>query len=285
MAKQRSYRDQYAVVTGGASGLGLALVQQLVDDGATVLAVDLATERPPLLPETALYRRLDVTDEDAWDELAVWVEVNWRRLDLLVSNAGIAVGGRVDVTSLEDWDRIIAVNLMGVVKGVKAFVPMMKEQGSGHLVQTASLAGVVHAPGMTAYNTVKAGVVAFSETLQHELHPFGIDVSVICPSFFRTNLADSLGGKDVEMEQGAMDLITKAPRSAEQVGAAAFAGMRKRKFLIFTDQDGHAAYHAKRLARPALDRVLNNAGTQIRDGRASISGMDRLRALQSRRRR
>lgn len=284
MAKQRSYRDQYAIVTGGASGLGLELVRQLVDDGATVMALDLAPDRPPALPDGALYRRLDVTDEDAWGELAVWVEVNWRRLDLLVSNAGIAVGGRVDLTSLEDWDRIVAINLMGVVKGVKAFVPMLKQQGSGHLVQTASLAGLVHAPGMSAYNTVKAGVVAFSETLQHELSPFGIDVSVICPSFFRTNLAESLHGKDVEMEQGAVSLITEAPRSAQQVGRAAFQGMQRRKFLIFTDQDGHAAYHAKRLARPALNRVLDKAGEQIRDGRASISVMERLRTLQSRRR-
>lgn len=284
MGQRRDYSGQYVIITGGASGLGLALTRLFAADGAHVLVVDLHEQAPPgVLPDGVLYRRLDVTDEEGWDELRNWVEATWGRLDVLVSNAGIAVGGRIDVNSTEDWERIIGINVLGVVKGIRAFVPMMKEQGSGQLVQTASLAGLVHAAGMSAYNVVKAGVVALSETLLHELSPYGIGVSVICPSFFRTNLADSLAGKDVEMEEAAVDLITKAPRSPEQVAAVAYAGMRKSKYLILTDQDGHAAYHAKRLAKPLFDKALTQSGAELRKGGTGVSSMVKLREWQAKR--
>ncbi|KNX39563.1 SDR family NAD(P)-dependent oxidoreductase [Luteipulveratus halotolerans] len=264
----QSYAGKRALVTGGASGLGQALVKQLVADGATVLVVDVHEQAPEgALPEGVLYRQLDVRDEEGWDELRNWVEASWGGLDLLVNNAGIAVGGRIDVTSLDDWDRIIEINLMGVVKGIRAFVPMLKEQGSGHIVSTASLAGLVHAPSMSAYNVVKAGVVALSETLRYELSPWHIDVSVICPSFFRTNLAESLAGKDVEMEETAVKLITKAPRSADQVAARAYDGMRRRKFIILTDNDGIAAYNGKRFSHAVYDRMMKQAGADVRSSK------------------
>ena len=276
----QSYAGKRALVTGGASGLGQALVKQLVADGATVLVVDVHEQTPEgALPDGVLYRQLDVRDEEGWDELRNWVEATWGGLDLLVNNAGIAVGGRIDITSLDDWDRIIEINLMGVVKGIRAFVPMLKEQGSGHIVSTASLAGLVHAPSMSAYNVVKAGVVALSETLRHELAPWHIDVSVICPSFFRTNIAESLAGKDVEMEETAVKLITKAPRSADEVAAKAYDGMRQRRFIILTDQDGVAAYNAKRFTRPVYDRMMLQAGRDARDGKGN-DRMDKLADLQ-----
>lgn len=279
--QQRSYAGQYAIVTGGASGLGQALVRRLVDDGATVLVVDVHEEAPEgAVPEGVLYRRLDVTDETGWDELRNWVEATWGRLDLLVSNAGIAVGGRIDVTSLEEWDRIIAINLMGVVKGVRTFVPMMKEQGSGHLVNTASLAGLVHAPGMSAYNAVKAAVVAISETWRWELDPWNIDVSVICPAFFRTNLAESLGGKDVDLESSAVRLINEAPRSADQVAAKAFEGMQRRDFIVLTDRDGEAAYRAKRFAGPVYERLLRRAAGEMRHEPTGRNFLEKANAAQ-----
>src|SRR5699024_772644 len=134
-------------------------------------------------------------------------------------------GGRIDVIPIEDWQWIIDINLLGVVRGCRTFVPLMKQARAGHIVNTASLAGLVHAPSMSSYNAVKAAVVAVSETLRHELAPWHIDLSVICPSFFRTNLADSFRGSDPEMEQSGVDMITKAPRSAQEVAATAYAAM------------------------------------------------------------
>lgn len=286
MSKRQSYAGQFAIVTGGASGFGRALTQCLHADGATVLVVDVHEQAPEgALPPGVAYRRLDVRDEEGWDALRHHVEATWGRLDLLVSNAGIAVGGRIDVTALEEWDRALEINLMGVVKGVRTFVPMMKEQRSGHLVQTASLAGLIHAPGMATYNTVKAGVVALSETLRHELVPHGIDVSVVCPSFFRTGLADSLGGKDVDLEHSAVSLINDAPRSAHDVATRAYAAMQRRTFLVLPDEEAQIASGAKRFARPAYDRAMLRAGRDLRAGKSATGGLERLAELRRRRRR
>ncbi|MBK6887951.1 MAG: SDR family NAD(P)-dependent oxidoreductase [Tetrasphaera sp.] len=243
------------LVTGGASGLGLALVRIYCARGARVVAADLAEERPADLPEGAAYRRLDVRAQQDWDAARAWVREEWGGLDLLFNNAGIATGGRIDVESMADWERVIDVNLLGVVRGCQTFTPVFKEQGSGHIVNTASLAGLVHGPGMSSYNAAKAGVVALSETLYFELKPFGTQVSVVCPAFFRTNLHESFQGKDEEFERSGTRLITTAKLSADDIAARVVAGVDAGKHIILTDRMGRTAYWAKRLARPVYDRA------------------------------
>ncbi len=275
-----SFAGKRALVTGGASGLGLAMTEELVADGARVLVVDVHAQAPEgVLPAGVEYRQLDVRSDEAWEETRNWVEANWGGLDLLFNNAGVAAGGRIDVESMDNWHRVVEINLLGVVRGCRTFVPMMRDGGGGHIVNTASLAGLVHAPSMSSYNTVKAGVVALSETLRHELAPDHIEVSVICPSFFRTNLADSLQGKDVEAERSAVDLITKAPRSAEQVAAKALDGVRRRKFIVLTDPDGVAAYNAKRYARKAYDSAMIRSSVNLREGKDPMGDLAKLKSL------
>ena len=116
----------------------------------------------------------------------------WGGLDVLVNNAGVAGGGRLDVASLDEWRWITDINLFGVVRGTRAFVPMLKAQRSGHVVNVASLAGLVHPAGMASYNAVKAAVVALTETTGHELAAYGVRASVVCPSYFRTGLVDRM---------------------------------------------------------------------------------------------
>lgn len=264
----RSYAGARALVTGGASGLGLELVKLLLADGADVLVGDLAATRPDSVPQGAEYVRLDVRSDDDWQRALEWVEQHWGRLDLLVNNAGIAVGGRIDATAIADWDRALSINLMGVVRGCRTFTSMFKKQHGGQIVNTSSLAGLVHAPAMATYNATKAAVVAVSETIKNELVPFGISVSVICPSFFRTNLAQSLQGSDTEMESSAVDLITKSPRSAAQVAAIAYTGMKAGKHIILTDSDGRGAYAAKRFARPLYDLGMASAAKRVAAGKS-----------------
>ncbi|MEO8749490.1 MAG: SDR family NAD(P)-dependent oxidoreductase [Allobranchiibius sp.] len=268
LSHPRSYAGKRALVTGGCSGFGLALVNLLAAEAARVLVVDVHEQAPEgVLPAGVEYRQLDVRSDEQWDEARLWVESNWHGLDLLINNAGVAAGGRIDMLSMDDWSWIIDINLLGVVRGCRTFTPMMKEANSGQIVNTGSLAGLVHAPGMSSYNAVKAGVVAVSETLLHELSPWNISVSVICPSFFRTNLASSLQGKDVEMELSAVDLINKAPRSATQVAEVAYEGMKVGKFLIMTDAEGRIAYHSKRFNRRAYSAAMKRTGATLAEGR------------------
>ncbi len=121
---------------------------------------------------------------------------------MLVNNAGVAGGGRIDRCTIDEWRWITDINLFGVVRGTQAFTPMLKEQRSGHIVNVASLAGLVHPAGMGSYNAVKAAVVAFTETCGHELAAYGIRASVVCPSYFRTNLMDSMQGSDEAVGPG-----------------------------------------------------------------------------------
>src|SRR5690606_11174933 len=111
---------------------------------------------------------------------------------------------------MADWEWIIDINLKGVVRGCRAFTPMMKKQGSGQLVNIASLAAVANAPTMSSYNVTKAGVVSLSETLRHELAPYGIGVTVVCPSFFQTNLADTLLTPETGMDTTVRQLQTRS---------------------------------------------------------------------------
>jgi NAD(P)-dependent dehydrogenase (short-subunit alcohol dehydrogenase family) len=250
------------LVTGGASGLGAALVAEFLKRGDRVLVTDLADEFTP--PPGADYLRLDVTSDADWEAALAWVEAEFGGLDVLVNNAGIATGGRIDVVSLAEWHGVIDINLLGVVRGCRTFVPMMKAQNSGHLVNTASLAGLVHPPAMASYTAVKAGVVAISETLSYELSPWNIAVSAVCPGFFRTNLASSLNGSDAAVDKVAARLIEKSPLTAPQIAAEVMKGIDARRMVIQPDAPGRRAVWTKRFARPLYDREQRRFAARIR---------------------
>ncbi|MFT4187519.1 MAG: SDR family NAD(P)-dependent oxidoreductase [Aeromicrobium sp.] len=253
-----------ALVTGGASGLGLALVRQLRDKGVRVLATDVHQERPDSLDGLDVeYRRLDVTSDVDWQTAHDWVVETWGGLDYLFNNAGVAAGGRIELTEMDQWQWIVDINLLGVARGCRQFTPMMKEAGSGHIVNTASAAGLVHPPRMTEYVAVKAGVVALSESLSYELDPFGVKVSVICPTFFKTNLAESLRGKDESSRQLAAKLIDRSKVTADDIAAATLRKMEKGVHVITTDRNGTIAYAAKRWLRPLYTREMLKAAAKM----------------------
>lgn len=266
--------NRRVLVTGGASGLGLALATAFLERGARVLIADLAPtdERPASVPADAEYLRLDVRSEDEWTAARDEVEKLWGGLDVLVNNAGIAQGGRIELLTEEDWQRIIDINLMGVVRGCRAFVPMLKAQGSGHVVNTASLAGLVHPPTMSSYTAVKAAVVAISESLRWELEPFGIVVSVLCPSFFRTNLASSLNSSDPAASAFASKLIDRSDRGAGQIAAEALDGINAGRFLVLPDPDARKSYRAKHLTPTLYRRTMSAMGAKFAAATRKDSG-------------
>jgi NAD(P)-dependent dehydrogenase (short-subunit alcohol dehydrogenase family) len=265
------------LVTGGASGLGAALAAAFVARGDQVLVTDLpaaldraGSERtagsgstgPATRPEAAL--PLDVTSDDDWASAYAWVDEHWGGLDVLVNNAGVATGGRIDVVTLDEWRTAVDINLLGVVRGCRTFVPMLKRQGSGHIVNTASLAGLVHPPAMSSYTAVKAGVVALSETLSYELSPWGVLVSAVCPGFFRTNLASSLRGSDKVVDALAARLIERSPLTAEEVAGRIVAGIDRGDMVVVPDRPARKAVWTKRFARPLYDREQRRFAEKIR---------------------
>lgn len=258
-------RDSRVLITGGASGLGLALVLQLVERGARVLATDVHEEVPESLRELdgVSYLTLNVTQDVDWAKARDWVVETWGGLDYLFNNAGVAAGGRIELSEMDQWQWIVDINLLGVARGCRTFTSLMKEQGSGHIINTASAAGLIHPPRMTEYVAVKAGVVAISESLFHELKPYGVKVSVICPTFFKTNLTESLRGKDEQANKSAAKLIDRAKLSADTIAARVISGIEKDRHIILTDRDGKVAYAAKRFARPLYYSMMKKASFQM----------------------
>ncbi|MCW2755231.1 MAG: family NAD(P)-dependent oxidoreductase [Marmoricola sp.] len=250
-----------ALVTGGASGLGAALCRALLARGDEVISADV---NPPIEPiEGVEYLTLDVRSEDDWAAAVARVIERWGGLDLLFNNAGVAGGGRIDVAGLDEWQWITEINLFGVVRGTKAFVPMMKAAGSGTIVNTASLAGLVHPAGMASYNAVKAAVVAFSETAGHELAEYGIGVAVVCPSYFRTPLVDTMQGTDTAVGSVIGALVANSPVSADDIADAVLAGLDAGDEVILPDEAARAAYGLKVADRASYDAVMRKQAARL----------------------
>ena len=210
-----------------------------------------------------LFLRLDVRSDDDWAAALAWVEEHWGSLDLLVNNAGVAGGGRVDVATMDEWQWITEINLFGVVRGTRTFVPMFKAQRSGRIVNVASLAGLVHPAGMGSYNAVKAGVVAFTETIGHELASYGVHAHVVCPSYFRTNLMDSLQGADANLKDVMTRLVDSAPHTADDIAGAVLAGVERGEELIVPDDAARFAHDLKLNDRPAYDAMMRKQAAKL----------------------
>lgn len=257
--------NRRVLITGGASGLGLALATAFLERGDRVMIADLAPadERPESIPKDARYVRLDVRSEEEWKAAREEIDEVWGGLDVLVNNAGIAQGGRIEMLTEEDWRQITDINLLGVARGCRTFVPQLKAQGHGLIVNTASLAGLVHPPTMSSYTAVKAAVVAISESLRWELEPFGVTVAVACPSFFRTNLASSLNSSDPAAAGFASKLIDRSERGADEIAAEIVAALDLGEFLILPDPDARKSYRGKRLLPVAYTKTMTEMGRKF----------------------
>ncbi|GAA2402292.1 SDR family oxidoreductase [Streptomyces glaucosporus] len=243
------------LVTGAASGLGRAIAAHYAAAGCRVLVTDLA--EPAALPagQTA-WHRLDVRSDAEWAAVRQWCETHWGGLDVLVNNAGVAAAGRVERIEDADWDWILDINLRGTVRGCRAFVPVLKRQGGGHIVNIASLAGLMNLPGMSSYNVSKAAVISLSETLRHELAPWGVHTTVVCPGFVPTGLDSGLRSPDPVLADQAARLIRKGSFTPEQVAAQVADAVARRRFLVLTHPEGRRALRVRRLWPALVDRQI-----------------------------
>jgi NAD(P)-dependent dehydrogenase (short-subunit alcohol dehydrogenase family) len=241
------------LITGAASGLGAALATAFESRGDEVLRTDRAGGD----------LTLDVTSDDDWALARAHVEAVWGGVDLLVNNAGVAGGGRLDVATLDEWHWITEVNLFGMVRGIRTFVPLFKRQGSGHIVNVASLAGLVHPAGMASYNAVKAAVVALTETAGHELASYGVRASVVCPSYFRTNLMSSMRGSDEAVGAVVSQLVERSPLTADDIATEVLAGLERGDEVIVPDQPARDAWALKQADRAAYDAVMRKQAAKL----------------------
>ncbi len=279
-ALRRHVDGKVALVTGGASGIGRALATELVARGATVVVADIDGPAAVALaeqlelgaggslaaPTRATPAVLDVTDADAVAEVVARTAKEHGGLDLLFNNAGIGVGGPVEELTGAHWQRVVDVNLWSVIHGVAAAYPTMIAQGHGHIVNTASLSGLLPSPLLVPYSTTKHAVVGLSLGLRAEAAAHGVGVSVVCPGVIETPLLDK-GNPDDLPQVGVPDvraLLTAAvgrPYPASSLAADVLDGVARNRPMIVAPAHARRVWAAFRLA-PAL--VTDQGGRRVR---------------------
>ncbi len=261
MTKQKPYLDQLskmypakrAFITGAGSGLGLAFAVELSEMGWNIAITDVDKERLDAAAQAiqqaggiAVPYEFDVSDYEKFRQAVGDFERRLDGIDIGINNAGIGCGGYMHELPIEAFRKVIDVNLMGVVNGCHLFVPIMKRQRFGHILNIASAAAFVAAPRMSAYNTSKAGVLALSETLRSELLEDGVIVSVLMPTYVRTNIGkDSLGS--VEDNRLAQLLVEQSNLTSEEVAAVTLRKMVAGDLYVVLPSEARFLWRFKRL--------------------------------------
>jgi NAD(P)-dependent dehydrogenase (short-subunit alcohol dehydrogenase family) len=272
----RTFSGSVAVITGGASGIGRALAQELATRGSEVVLADLQVEQAQEVASDicasggrATAMEADVTDYAALERVVHQTVQRTGRLDHMFNNAGIGIVGNVCHYNIEDWHYILDVNLRGVINGVQAAYGVMTDQGFGHIVNTASFAGMVSCPGMVSYATTKHAVLGLSISLRGEAKSKGIRVSVLCPGFIRTAILEDGGkyGKTlIELSGEQRRLISKMIDKMRPMDPALFArkalnSVAKNRAVIVWPKSYHVFWWINRLF-PSLGMFLGQQSFQ-----------------------
>ncbi|MEC4561728.1 Short-chain dehydrogenase [Pseudomonas sp. JV551A1] len=258
------------MITGAGSGLGREIALRWAREGWRLALADVneaglreTLELARAAGGEGFVQRCDVRDYSQLTALAQACTEQFGGIDVIVNNAGVASGGFFAELSLEDWDWQIAVNLMGVVKGCKAFLPLL-ERSKGRIINIASMAALMQGPGMSNYNVAKAGVLALSESLLVELRQLEVAVHVVCPSFFQTNLLDSFRGPNPAMKAQVGKLLEGSPINAADIAEYIHHQVAAGEFLILPHEAGRQAWQLKRQAPERLYDEMAEMAVKMR---------------------
>jgi NAD(P)-dependent dehydrogenase (short-subunit alcohol dehydrogenase family) len=251
------------LISGAGSGLGRALALRYARESAQVCVSDMSeeggAETVQLIKDAggeAFFILCDITQQWDVDRLCLHLAERWGSLDLLVNNAGVATAGMLEFESMEQWQWVLDINVLGHVRMTKAFLPLLKASTAldKSVINIASQAGLTPAPGMGSYSVSKAAMISYSETAYLELAHDGIHVSVVCPAFFNTNLNTSLRSDQPGMNETVSKLIKKSGVTADTIAEQIFNHVADRKFMLITHKDGRSAHRLKRFL--PIDRYL-----------------------------
>jgi NAD(P)-dependent dehydrogenase (short-subunit alcohol dehydrogenase family) len=258
------YPARRVLITGATSGSGEALAVlfgrygwRVAVTGRNREKVALSAKKVRAAGGQALEIELEVTRYEDFERAARHVAETWGGLDILVNNAGVTGGESIEDDSIELWHRIIDINTFGVVHGCKAFAPILRESG-GHIVNVASVAAFVSAPEMASYNVSKAAVLSLSETLDAELAPHHIDVTVACPGVFQSELGAEgrvLASPNARMMKSLRREQETTSQTAEDVVGRIVIDMAKRRLYSLPGGDLRAQWIIKRIS-PEFSRRL-----------------------------
>lgn len=256
----KDFQDKVAVITGGASGLGRAMAERFAREGMRIVLADVepdALAKAEAEMKTAGAKvigvRTDVSKAADVEALAQETLAAFGAVHLLANNAGVAEGGSVWDNTVADWEWVLGVNMWGVIHGVRVFTPiMLKQQSEGHIINTASVAGLISPPGMGIYCVSKHAVVTLSECLHHDLaqKTDKLRCSVLCPAYVPTGIADSGRNRPADLKEtrqkSAADLALDASlKKAVQSGKLSAADVAQKVFEAVRDERFYVLTHPK----------------------------------------
>src|ERR1017187_9884245 len=256
----KNFQGKVAVITGGASGLGRAMADRFAREGMSIVLADVepsalakAEAEMKAAGAKVIGVRTDVSKAADVEALAQQTLAAFGAVHLLANNAGVAEGGNVWDNTVADWEWVLGVNVWGVIHGVRVFTPIMLEQGSeGHIINTASVAGLISPPGMGIYCVSKHAVVTLSECLHHDLaqKTGKIKCSVLCPAYVPTGIADSGRNRPAELKETrqktAADLALDASlKKAVQSGKLSAADVAQKVYEAVRDERFYILTHPK----------------------------------------
>lgn len=241
-----------AFITGGGGGLGRALSLKLAGEGWTIGIADIKdealAESQKLIEQAggrAITYRFDVSRREEYKKAFDDFLSKTKGIDLLINNAGVGDGGLFGEYGLDNWEWITGINLMAAVYGSHFAVPVMKQQKSGHIISIASAAGIANMPNMSMYNVTKAGVISLMESIHGEVYAFNIAASVVCPTFFRSNIMQYNRGDKNATSIGKV-IIDRAKFSPDEIADYILTQAGKKQFYILHPYQAKLVFHVKR---------------------------------------
>jgi NAD(P)-dependent dehydrogenase (short-subunit alcohol dehydrogenase family) len=273
------FKDKVAIVTGGGMGLGRALCHELARRGATAIAADINTEAATNVANEIVQRggrarafHVDVSKRDEVVRLVDDVVSAFGRLDYIFNNAALVIGGDTRDLSIEQYDRVIDVDLHGVVYGALAAYRVMVGQGHGHIVNVSSLSGIIPQPGNTPYSTSKWGVVGLSLALRFEGADLGVKVSCVCPGDMKTDIYDNMTVINMDLatiERDSRRTHFLLPQwSAQRAAHEILKGVARNRVMIVFPWIGRVIWRLHRLAPAVIYWVTLRRMRMFRETRA-----------------
>ena len=264
MDLNKKFPKKRVVITGAGSGLGRALAIEFAKRNWRIAIAEInderAKEKAAMVKQEGGYPltiHCDVTKPHDLENVLKVVGEEWKGIDILINNAGVAAAGWFERIPLEKWDWIISINLMSVIYGCRTFIRYFKESGTdGYIVNVASNGGIAALPEMVCYNTTKAAVISISETLKTELSGINVGVSVVCPTFFKTNLMDQFSSPDERQRELANTLFSNSTTTSEKVARHTMRSIEKNRFYVITQKDGRNMWRMKRYFPELYFKVL-----------------------------
>lgn len=265
-----------AIITGGAAGIGAALTRAMSERGDIVVIADMDAPAAEALAEQlassghrAHARRVDVRDAEQMKQLVEWTRTEFGRIDYLINNAGVVVEGEFDQLTAEQWNLAIDVNLRGVINGISAVYPVMLTQGDGHIVNMASLAGLVPAPMATPYGATKHAVVGLSTALRSEASACGVRVSVVCP-----------GAVNKQPQENRDEPLGKLFYAVDLLARDILRGVDANRGFIVAPRSARILWRIQRAAPWLGDRIAARFAARVHRGAPPlrlVRGLTRLR--------